>query len=76
MPCRRKWMGVQFTRARITGGSGIWKPWNGSWRGSIHNYQAATGSIRVASLFLTFPTRALTGHAIIAPAYGTSIDFS
>src|SRR4051812_5399552 len=35
-----------------------------------------TGSIRLASLFLTFPTRALTGHAIIAPEYGTSIDFS
>ena len=54
----------------------IWKPWHGSWRDSIDNYQAATGSIRLASLFLTFPTRALTGHAIIAPVYGTSIDFS
>jgi hypothetical protein len=37
---------------------------------------ADIGSIRLASLFLTLPTRWLTGHATIAPVYGTSIDFS
>ena len=37
---------------------------------------ADIGSIRFASLFLTLPTRWLTGHATIAPVYGTSMDFS
>src|SRR6266571_7675134 len=32
--------------------------------------------MRLASLFLTLPTRWLTGHITISPAYGTSIDFS
>jgi hypothetical protein len=33
---------------------------------NLSDHAAATGSIRLGSLFLTLPTRALTGHAIIS----------
>src|SRR5208337_3465311 len=35
------------------------------WRPTPNRLQAATGSIRLGSLFLTLPTRALTGQQII-----------
>jgi hypothetical protein len=49
---------------RGTATSAIWNVTSGQ---SGPLYAAATGSIRVESLFLTLPTRALTGHAIISP---------
>jgi hypothetical protein len=36
----------------------------------------ATGSIRLASLFLTLPMRWLTGQHVISPAQGTSKAFN
>jgi len=42
----------------------------------VVDYCEVTGSIRLGSLFLTFPTRWLTGHATISPVYEISSDFS
>ena len=36
----------------------------------------STGSIKLGSLFLTLPTRALTGYIVIGRVYGTKSDFN